>query len=147
MDCSFARDNFRIVCIDLPKLGKKKMTSRSAEEILKPYPDDVQALTNKARRWLLKSLPGAEESVDPSAAVLSYGYGPGYRGMVCTLILSKSGVKLGFVRGAELNDPSGLLEGSGKTHKYVQLHAASDLNSAGLKQLIKAAHTAWQQRN
>ena len=123
------------------------MTSRSAEEILKPYPDEVQALTNQARRLLLKLLPGAEESVDPSAAVLSYGYGPGYRGMVCTLILSKSGVKLGFVRGAELNDPDGLLEGSGKTHKYVQLHTASDLKRPALKQLIKTAHAAWQQRN
>jgi len=123
------------------------MTSRSAEEILKPYSPDVQALTNNARRLLLKLLPGAEESVDPSAAVLSYGYGPGYRGMVCTLILSKSGVKLGFVRGAELNDPSGLLAGSGKTHKYVQLHTAADLNRPGLKQLIKAARAAWQQRN
>ena len=123
------------------------MTSRSVAEVLRPYPDDVQALTNKARQWLLKSLPGAEETVDPSAAVLSYGYGPGYRGMVCTLILSKSGVKIGFVRGAELADPGGLLEGSGKTHKYVQLHRASDLSAPGLKQLIKAARAAWQQRN
>ncbi|MDX6531900.1 MAG: hypothetical protein QOH41_4190 [Blastocatellia bacterium] len=123
------------------------MTPRSAEKVLSSYPEDVQALAHKARRALLKLLPGAEESVDPSAAVLSYGYGPGYRGMVCTLILSKSGVKLGFVRGAELNDPSGLLEGSGKTHKYVQLHTASDLNGPALKQLIKAARLAWQQRN
>jgi hypothetical protein len=107
----------------------------------------VQALANQARRALLKLLTGAEESVDPSAAVLSYGYGPGYRGMVCTLILSKSGVKLGFVRGTEINDPNGLLEGSGKTHKYVQLHTASDLNGLGLKQLIKAARLAWQRRN
>jgi hypothetical protein len=123
------------------------MTPRSAEEILKPYPDDVQALANQARRALLKLLPGAEESVDPSASVLSYGYGPGYRGMVCTLILSKSGVKLGFVRGAGLHDPNGLLEGSGKTHKYVQLHTASDLNNPGLKELIRAAQVAGQQRN
>jgi hypothetical protein len=123
------------------------MTSRSAEGILKSYSPEVQALTNKARRLLLKLLPGAEERVDPSAAVLSYGYGPGYRGMVCTLILSKTGVKIGLVRGAELTDPVGLLEGSGKTHKYVQLHTASDLNDPDLKQLIKAARAAWKQRN
>ena len=123
------------------------MTSRSAEEILKPYSDDVHALNNKARRLLLTLLPGAEESVDPSAAVVSYGYGPGYRGMVSTLILSKTGAKIGFVRGTELNDPSGLLAGSGKTHKYVQLRTASDLNRPALDQLIKTAHAAWQERN
>jgi hypothetical protein len=41
----------------------------------------------------------------------------------------------------------GLLEGGGKIHKYVQLHTASDLNRPGLKQLIKVARAAWQQRN
>ena|SRR2546421_7732907 len=121
--------------------------SRSAQEVLKPYPSDVQALAGKARRLLLKLLPGAEERADSSAPVLSYAYGPGYRGMVCTLILSKSGVKLGLVRGAELADPEGLLEGSGKVHKYVQLHRASQLNRPGVHKLIKAAHAAWQQRN
>ena len=123
------------------------MTSRSAEEVLKSYSPEIQALMNKARRLLLKLLPGAKESADPSMALLSYAYGPGYRGMVCTLILSKTGVKIGFVRGAELTDPVGLLEGSGKTHKYVQLHAASDLNRPGLKRLIKVARAAWLERN
>lgn len=114
---------------------------------MKAYPSDVQALAGKARRLLLNLLPGAEERADSSAPVLSYAYGAGYRGMVCTLILSKNGVKLGLVRGVELADPKSLLEGSGKVHKYVQLHRVSDLNRPGLKPLIKAAHAAWQQRN
>ena len=122
-------------------------TSRSPEQILKSYSADVQALVDKARRLLLKLLPGAEETADSSASVLSYGYGPGYRGMICTLILSKSGVKLGFVRGAELPDSSGLLEGSGKKHKYVQLKTPADLDRPGVKELIKAGHAAWKQRN
>jgi len=125
-----------------------KMTkSRSAEDVLQSCPPDVQVLADKARRLLLKLLPKAEETVDPTASVLSYGYGPGYRGMICTLLLSKSGVKIGLVGGAELADPNGLLEGSGKKHKYIQLKMASDLNRPGVKQLIKAAHAAWRQRN
>ena len=63
------------------------------------------------------------------------------------LILSKSEVKLGLVRGSELADPHGLLEGSGKVHRYIQLRTASDLDRAAVKQLVKAAHTAWKQRN
>jgi hypothetical protein len=122
-------------------------TSRSPEQILSSYPAEVQALADKARRLLLKSLPGAEETTDPSTAVLSYGYGPGYRGMICTLILSKSGVKLGFVRGTELADPSRLLEGSGKKHKYIQLNSAPDLKRPGIKELIRVAHAAWKERN
>jgi hypothetical protein len=121
--------------------------SRSVDDFLRSYPPDVQAVAGKARVLLLKLLPGAEEIVDSTAPVLSYGYGPGYRDMVCTLILSKSGVKLGFVRGGELADSGGFLEGSGKTHKYVQLREASDLTRPGLKQFIKAAHAAWEARN
>jgi hypothetical protein len=67
--------------------------------------------------------------------------------MICTLLLSKSGVKIGFVKGAELPDPARLLEGSGKKHKYIQLKTGSDLNRSGVKQLVEAAHAAWRQRN
>jgi len=123
------------------------MKSRSAEEVLESCSSEVQVLADQARRLLLKLLPAAEETVDPTAAVLSYGYGPGYRGMICTLLLSKSGVKIGFVNGAELPDPARLLEGSGKKHKYIQLKTASDLKRPGVKQLVEAAHAAWQQRN
>jgi len=120
--------------------------ARSAEEVLQSCPPEVQVLAEKARRLLLRLLPEAEETVDPTASVLSYSYGPGYRGMVCTLLLSKSGVKVGLVNGAELSDPTGLLEGSGKKHKYVQLKTASDLNHRAVKQLIQAAYAAWKQR-
>src|SRR6185295_11842635 len=121
--------------------------SRNAEDVLGAFPSDVQSLAREARGLLLKLLPGAEETVDPTAAVLSYGYGSGYRGMICTLLLSKSGVKIGFVGGAALADPNKLLEGSGKKHKYIQLHTTSDLSRSGITQLIEAAYAAWQQRN
>jgi len=130
------------------KLKDKDMKkSRDAQDVLAAFPADVQDLAQEARRLLLKLLPDSEETVDPTAAVLSYGYGSGYRGMICTVLLSKSGVKIGFVGGAALPDPNRLLEGRGKKHKFVQLHTAADLSRPGLKQLIEAAYTAWQQRN
>lgn len=121
--------------------------SRNTEDVLAAFPADVQDLAREARGLLLKLLPRAEETVDPTAAVLSYGYGAGYRGMICTVLLSKSGVKVGFVGGAELADPYRLLEGSGKKHKYIQLHTVSDLARPGIDQLVEAAYSAWQQRN
>ena len=102
--------------------------------------------SHRARQSLRKWLPGVQESADASAPVIGYSFGPGYRGLVCTLILSKSGVKLGLVRGSELADPHGLLAGSGKVHRHIQLGAASDLRKAGVSQLVKAAHKAWKER-
>jgi hypothetical protein len=85
--------------------------------------------------------------VDGTANLLGYQYGPGYRGLVCTLMLSKTGVKLGIVRGAELPDPKGLLTGSGKVHRHVPLRRVADLEQPGLKPLLKAALQAWRRRN
>ena len=47
------------------------------------------------------SRPKAQESIDESAKLFGFSYGPGYKGLVCTLIMSRTGVKLGIVRGAE----------------------------------------------
>jgi hypothetical protein len=79
--------------------------------------------------------------------VIGYGFGPGYSGLVCTIIPSKKGVKLGVVYGARLPDPHGLLEGSGKQHRYVAFTEPADLEKAGLKDLLSAAVTAWKERS
>jgi hypothetical protein len=118
----------------------------TSEALLREYPDEVQRLAAEARRCLREWLPRAAEDVDSSARLLSYSYGPGYKGAVCTLILSKKGIKLGLVGGATLPDPRGLLEGSGKVHRYVQLSRPEDLKKAGLKQLVSAARAACQKR-
>src|SRR5438128_12570931 len=111
---------------------------------LRAYPAEVQALASAARKAIRKWLPGVEERADSSAPVIGYGYGPGYRGTVCTLILSKSGIKLGLVRGGDLADPRGLLEGNGKVHRYIQLRAVSDLRKPGVSELVKATYAAWK---
>jgi hypothetical protein len=118
-----------------------------ADSFLAAYSDDVRALANAARRALAKALPRATESVDRPAKLLGYSYGPGYKGLVCTLIMSKTGVKLGIFRGSELPDPASLMEGSGKVHRYVQLRTASDLERPELKELLAAALAAWRERS
>jgi len=122
------------------------MPTAMFKQLLSRYPADVQAQAVRARRFILETLPKADESVDESAGVLGYGYGPGYKGLISTLILSKSGVKLGLAHGAELPDPDGLLAGSGKVHRHVQLRATSDLEQRGVVRLLEAARAAWQER-
>ena len=116
------------------------------DTLLRSYPEDVQTLLRQARKKLQEWLPDAREGVDASARMVGYRYGPGYKGMVCTLILSKSGVKLGLVGGAALADPCGLLAGSGKVHRHVQLRTVRDLQQAGLRQLVLGAKAACHKR-
>src|SRR5262245_36560020 len=130
----------------LENLESESMATATFKKPLMKYRADVQALALSARAFILQSLPGADETVDASPFVAGYGYGAGYKNLICTLLVSKSGVKLGLVGGAELPDPDGLLEGKGKVHRYVQLETASDLKKAGVTRLVQAARAAWQAR-
>jgi hypothetical protein len=119
-------------------------TNHQLEKLLDAYPVGVMEIALEARKMIVATMPGLQEMVDGSARVIGYGFGAGYGDLICTIILSKSGVKLGIARSAELPDPNGLLEGAGKVHRYVALAKPSDLRKAGLKQLLKAAVAAWK---
>ena len=116
------------------------------EKFLTGYAAEVRGLALAARDFLAAALPGAEETLDETAKVIGYGYGPGYKGVVCTLLLSKTGVKLGIAHGASLPDPRQLMQGEGKVHRHVPLRTTSDLKQPGLKALLKAALAAWKDR-
>jgi hypothetical protein len=111
------------------------------------YPSDVRVLIGAARKFVAEAFPGSTETLDESGRLIGYSYGPGYKGLVCTMILSRAGVKLGVVRGSELPDPNGLLEGAGKVHRHVALKSPADLKRPGLKRLLKRALAAWKARN
>jgi hypothetical protein len=49
-------------------------------------------------------------------------------------------VNVGFFRGAELPDPKGILEGSGKVMRHVKLSPEREVDWAALTMLIRAAY-------
>ena len=55
-------------------------------------------------------------------------------------------VNVGFFRGAELSDPSGLLEGTGKFMRHVKLRPERDYRWHSLLQLIETAYTDMKRR-
>lgn len=52
----------------------------------------------------------------------------------------KAHVSLGFFRGAELPDPAGLLEGSGRHMRHVKLRPGFPIDDAALNTLIAVAY-------
>src|SRR5690348_15953642 len=107
------------------------MGKSTLEGLLARYPSNVQVLARRSREFIMEMLPESEESYDASNGVIGFGYGTSYKDLILTLLLSKTGVKLGVVRGAELDDPRGLLAGRGKVHRYVVLETESDLEKPG----------------
>jgi hypothetical protein len=50
-------------------------------------------------------------------------------------------VNVGFFRGAEIADPDGLLEGTGKFMRHVKLGPGRDVDAKALTKLIRTAYT------
>ena len=115
-------------------------------QFLKGYDAPVSELAAQLRQFVKKEIPGIEEQLDIPARIIGYGFGTGYSGMICTIILSKKGVKLGFYKGTELPDPVGLLQGTGKVHKYVELKSKEEILSPALRNLLMQAHSAYLRR-
>ena len=58
----------------------------------------------------------------------------------------KTHVNIGFYQGAELADPEGLLEGTGKFMRHVKLRPEQDVNVSALMKLIETAYTDVRER-
>lgn len=117
-----------------------------ADHIFGKYGDSVASLGYAVRELVLQALPGVTETHDGPANMLAYGYGPGYRETVCTIIPSKKGIKLGFYKGSELPDPAGVLAGSGKVHKYVEVKSVDDPGAEVITALLGHALKACRSR-
>jgi hypothetical protein len=55
-------------------------------------------------------------------------------------------VNVGFFRGAEIADPKGLLEGTGRFMRHVKLRPQSDVDDAALMKLIDTAYADMKGR-
>lgn len=55
-------------------------------------------------------------------------------------------VNVGFFRGAEIADPQGLLEGTGKFMRHVKLGPGREVDEAALRKLIETAYTDMRMR-
>ncbi|MCA8912867.1 MAG: DUF1801 domain-containing protein [Planctomycetes bacterium] len=93
------------------------------------FKDVVLALAALVR----KAAPKAEESIKWAQPVWSQS------GPFCYMKAFKKYVNLGFWRGAELDDPKGLLEGTGKKMRHVRVESVKDIPAAALKNFIKQA--------
>jgi hypothetical protein len=127
--------------------SSKPLVPSTVLQLFATLPDPVQELAHSARRLVLATVPDAIEIPDAKAKLIGYGYGAGYKDMVATLILSKTGIKIGLVQGASLPDPASLLKGAGRVHRYIDVRTAEQLRRPEAQQLIAGALSAWRRRS
>ena len=102
------------------------------------YSQTVKELFLATQFLLEQELPDSQQELDIPAKMLAFSYGPGYKGMICVLLPSQQGLKLSFSKGAELSNKHGLLTGTGKKTRYVEI-SKTLLKKKELRELIRSA--------
>lgn len=105
------------------------------EAWMREYPDELNAI---ARHWFEVMRACGDDVREllhdghPTACVgdAAFAYVDAF----------KNHVNVGFFRGAGLPDPTGLLEGSGKSMRHVKLMSGRKIDDAALRKLVHAAY-------
>ena|SRR5947209_6807382 len=99
-------------------------------------------LAHQLRKLVAAVLPDVVEVPWPKMRMASYGVGPKKKSEhFCYIAAQKDDVNLGFYYGAELPDPDGLLQGTGKLLRHVKVREPKTVRSRALRQLLEAAKT------
>lgn len=100
----------------------------------------VGELALELRDVVLKEAPGANERIfDVYVLALLYCMSDRWSEAFCHITVHKKHVNLGFNRGAELDDPDGLLIGEGKIIRHLKIERRDDLKKPHVRKFIRAA--------
>ncbi len=102
----------------------------------------LRQVVNGIRRLVKEAVPGVKETLNPWHVPTFDLNGP-----ICYFSAAKNHVTFGFYHAASLDDPKGLLEGTGKNLRHVKIHKVEDLSRDGLRDLVLAAARLNQEKS
>jgi hypothetical protein len=112
----------------------------SFDDLLDITEEPLQPIMLALREMILAIDPDACEVVRLGDRAATYGVGPKKMIEGYTYILPyKSWVNLGFYRGAILEDPNNLLEGTGKNMRHIKIRSLEEVEQEEIRQLIQAS--------
>lgn len=115
-------------------------TELTLRELMQSRRDEVTEIALAARNAVLKSSGPCSELIYETYAVSIAFTFTGKLGQAFIHIATYANhVNLGFNRGVDLDDPDGLLKGTGKKIRHLRLESSSDLKRKPVKNLISAA--------
>ena len=84
-------------------------------------------------------VPDADETVREGWKNVGYSFDGGMKTQFCAIAPLKTRVKLYFPDGVDLDDPTGVLEGSGKRMRHIKVTTTDQAESDVVKALIRQA--------
>ena len=109
------------------------------EEFLSNYPQEIRRISVELRKIARNTMPRTHEFLYYDA--INYSIDDPPQGRICYISPMEKYVTLGFLFGAQLDDPHHLLQGSGKRARHLKVRALEETKNSALKELVKAAWT------
>jgi hypothetical protein len=98
----------------------------------------VAEIARVLRLTVLEAFPDAVETFDPADGLLAIGIGRSMRDFSFAIIPHKAHVNLQLADGADLPNPDGRIEGTGKRVRHVKAHSVEDAGAPWMRAAIAA---------
>jgi len=109
--------------------------------LLDEWPDDLAELALELQAFVREIAPGLNETISFNS-ICYYKPDAPYRtigGNVCMIGRKDDCLDLGFIHGAGLPDPDGLLKGKARYARHVEIRSRRDVRRGAFRKLIGAA--------
>ena len=101
----------------------------------------VREIFEALLRLVREVMPDATEQLDLPDNLVAFGFGPPggvrMRGLAVGLVPHAAHVNVQLADGADLPDPSGIVEGTGKRIRHVKCRSAADVTRPQLRSLLE----------
>jgi len=129
--------------VDSHALGSQ-LDDTAVASFLARFDDRVQQLARAALDALRALLPDGIESAE--GGEIGIGDAAGYKSLVFTVSPQSTYVNVGIAGGASLDDPAGLLDGSGEVHRHLKIRRADELDDERVQAFLRQAVAARRPR-
>jgi hypothetical protein len=108
------------------------------DRLLAEHSSELQAIERALRAAIRSEFPDAIEQVDFGNKVIAFGRSMKIRGLLFGIIAHKQHVNLQLADGADLPDPTGIVEGTGKRIRHVKIRSVQMASAPPIVALIRA---------
>lgn len=115
-------------------------THGSFEDALAESSAPVKEIARRLRQLIVDAYPDVVEVPWPKQRIVGYGVGPKKMSEhFCYIGAHREHVNLGFYYGAELPDPEGLMEGTGKKLRHIKVRDTEQIDTSSLRRYIQSS--------
>jgi len=108
------------------------------DRLLAEHTAELQAIERALRATIRAEFPDAVEQVDFSNKLIAFGRSMRMRGLLFAIIAHKEWVNLQLADGADLADPDGLIEGTGKRIRHVKIRSVEAASSEPVLAIVRS---------